>query len=49
MAFASDGTKLREYYLGSSSRPMGVASDSLGNVWVSLSGEIDLPLSATDQ
>ena len=43
MAFASDGTRLREYYLGSSSRPMGVASDSLGNVWVSLSGEIDLP------
>ena len=43
MAFASDGTKLREYDLGSSSLPMGVASDTLGNVWVSLSGEIDLP------
>ncbi|CAA0126243.1 Virginiamycin B lyase [Halioglobus japonicus] len=43
MAFASDGTRLREYDLGSSSLPMGVASDSLGNVWVSLSGEIDLP------
>lgn len=43
MAFASDGSKLREYDMGSSSLPMGVASDSLGNVWVSLSGEIDLP------
>lgn len=43
MAFANDGTKLREYNLGKSSLPMGVASDSLGNVWVSLSGEIDLP------
>jgi streptogramin lyase len=43
MAFAADGTKLREYDLGSSSLPMGVASDSLGNVWVSLSGKIDLP------
>ena len=43
MAFASDGTALRDYDLGSSSLPMGVASDSLGNVWVSLSGQIDLP------
>tara|TARA_R110001592_G_scaffold363396_3_gene687799 strand:+ start:11958 stop:14003 length:2046 start_codon:yes stop_codon:yes gene_type:complete len=43
MAFANDGTKLAEYGLGSSSLPMGVASDSLGNVWVSLSGQIDLP------
>lgn len=43
MAFAADGTKLREYDLGSSSLPMGVASDSLGNVWVSLSGKIELP------
>ena len=43
MAFAADGTKLREYSLGSSSKPMGVASDSQGNIWVSLSGEIDLP------
>jgi hypothetical protein len=43
LAFASDGSKLREYDLGTSSLPMGVASDSLGNVWVSLSGEIDLP------
>lgn len=34
---------LREYDLGTSSLPMGVASDSPGNVWVSLSGEIDLP------
>ena len=43
MAFAADGSKLREYDLGSSSLPMGVASDSLGNVWVSLSGKIELP------
>ena len=43
MAFASDGTRLRDYGLGSTSLPMGVASDTLGNVWVSLSGEIDLP------
>lgn len=43
MAFAPDGTRLREYDLGSGSLPMGVASDSLGNVWVSLSGQIDLP------
>jgi hypothetical protein len=43
MAFAADGTKLREYALGASSMPMGVATDSQGNIWVSLSGEIDLP------
>ncbi|MCB1706433.1 MAG: hypothetical protein KDI17_16320 [Halioglobus sp.] len=43
MAFASDGSRLRDYDLGSTSLPMGVASDSLGNVWVSLSGQIDLP------
>lgn len=43
MAFASDGTKLRDYDLGSTSLPMGVATDSLGNAWVSLSGRIDLP------
>ncbi len=43
MAFASDGSRLRDYDLGSTSLPMGVASDSLGNVWVSLSGAIDLP------
>lgn len=43
IAFAADGTKLRDYDLGSGSLPMGVASDSQGNVWVSLSGQIDLP------
>lgn len=43
MAFAPDGTRLRQYSLGTQSLPMGVASDSLGNVWVSLSGQIDLP------
>lgn len=43
MAFAPDGTLLREYDLGSSAKPMGVASDSRGNIWVSLSGQIDLP------
>ena len=43
MAFAADGTKLTEYALGTSSKPMGVATDSQGNIWVSLSGEIDLP------
>jgi sugar lactone lactonase YvrE len=43
MAFAPDGTKLREYALGAGAKPMGVATDSLGNAWVSLSGEINLP------
>lgn len=43
MAFDDTGKRLIDIDLGAGSKPMGVASDSQGNVWVSLSARIDLP------
>ncbi|MFD4422122.1 NHL repeat-containing protein [Agromyces sp. NPDC058484] len=46
--FASDGSPLPGSPFGDSStirRPLGAASDSLGNVWVSNSGVVDIPCS----
>ena len=44
-AFHPDGRAIKEspWDLPAGSRPMGVASDSRGNVWVSVSGRIELP------
>ncbi|WP_139417883.1 hypothetical protein [Agromyces laixinhei] len=47
--FASDGSPLPGSPFGGSdtfSKPLGAASDSLGNVWVSNSGIIDIPCSS---
>ena len=46
--FAPDGSPLQDSPFGDSStfsKPLGAASDSLGNVWVSNSGLIDIPCS----
>ncbi|HET6672288.1 MAG TPA: hypothetical protein VFG92_02840 [Agromyces sp.] len=46
--FAPDGSPLPNSPFGDSStirRPLGAASDSLGNVWVSNSGVVDIPCS----
>jgi hypothetical protein len=44
-AYKSDGTAIKgsPWDLPAGSRPMGVASDSKGNVWVSLSGRVEIP------
>ena len=44
-AFNPDGTNIKgsPWDLPSGSRPMGVASDSKGNVWVSISGRVEIP------
>jgi hypothetical protein len=44
-AFLADGSQINgsPFDLGPDAKPMGVASDSQGNVWVSLSGRIELP------
>lgn len=43
LAFDANGNRLVVLDLGTDAKPMGVASDSRGNVWVSLSGQIELP------
>lgn len=47
LAYDANGKQLANFYLGINSKPMGVASDSRGNIWVSLSGEIELPCPST--
>ena len=44
-AFNPDGTNIKgsPWDLPAGSRPMGVASDSKGNVWVSISGRVEIP------
>ena len=49
--FGPDGTPLPNSPFGDSStlsKPLGAASDSLGNVWVSNSGVIDIPCSSDE-
>jgi len=42
-AYEDSGFRVNDFDLGTDARPMGVASDSLGNIWVSLSGQLELP------
>jgi hypothetical protein len=48
MAFDDTGNRLVDFDLGTGSKPMGIASDSRGYVWVSLSAKIDLPCPTND-